>query len=112
MIKKGWFEHWNDRHWKYLEAIRTLDTLDTSLIQETSYDYTIAKKVYKDDLKMKSTDEFLHEDSKSKELRMIGPLPGLSILKLALAYRNFLLHILKVFKLKERHQLSHMLKRF
>ena len=35
LIKKGWFEHWNDSHWKYIEAVRTLDALDTSLILDT-----------------------------------------------------------------------------
>ena len=97
MQKKGWFEHWNDRHWKYIEAIRTLDTLDTNIIMDTEYEYKIAKKVYKDDLKIKATDDFEHEDSKSKELKMIGPLPGITILKISMLNKQFQKHVLKVF---------------
>ena len=83
MIKKGWFEHWNDPYWKYIHAIKTLDQLDTGIVQDTHYEYKIAKQVYKEDLNLKVSDEFEHQNTKSKELKMIGPLPGITILKLS-----------------------------
>ena len=43
---------------------------------------------------------------------MIGPLPGLTIMKLAFLNRHFLKHVLKVFQMKEKKSLSHMLQRF
>ena len=59
-MKKGWFEHWNDPHWKYINAINILDKLDQNIVQESQYNYKTAKKVYKEDLNAEVMDEFEH----------------------------------------------------
>ena len=30
----GWLEYWNDPYWKYIHAIKTLDQLDTGIVQD------------------------------------------------------------------------------
>ena len=63
-MKKGWFEHWNDPYWKYINAINILDKLDQNKVQESQYNYKTAsqpkkftKKTY---LNAEVMDEFEH----------------------------------------------------